>query len=108
MDRMNIVGRAFRKLGRYPVSLAILNVLTRGRGTKVTLAGKYPLRIGWFRQLQNHFQDWEPEFIAVYAPTIQPGDVILDIGGEHGEWAALAAIRSGSGKNVHIFEPNNR
>lgn len=104
--QMNIVGRGLRKLGRYPVSIAVLNALTGGRGVEVKLARKWPLRIGWFRQLQMHFQTWEPEFINAYAPTIRPGDVVLDVGGEHGEWAALAGVRSGDGKNVHIFEPN--
>ena len=52
---MNIVGRGLRKLGRYPVSIAILNKLTGGRGVQIKLAGKWPLRIGWYRQLQMHF-----------------------------------------------------
>jgi FkbM family methyltransferase len=71
----------------------------------VECAGHWPIRIRWERRLWENFRTWEKDFIDVYANSISPGDVVMDIGVEYGEWSVLAATRAGA-DHVHLFEPN--
>lgn len=82
-----------------------LDLITLNRGCQVKLAGQWPLQVEWRRKANNDFEQWEREFIQVYSSNLLPNDIVLDVGAEFGEWAALAATRTRSSQ-IHIFEPN--
>lgn len=86
------------------LAMASLDLLSRGSGRSVKVAGVYPLQVEWERSAID-FTTWEAEFTSAFGKALSEPKVVLDIGASLGEWSALAATLVGS-ENVHVFEPN--
>jgi len=52
--------------------------------------------------------EWEQTDMALFGKMLAPGDVVLDIGANHGVYALHAALAVGPRGQVHAFEPNPR
>jgi FkbM family methyltransferase len=48
---------------------------------------------------------WEPNYVTAFCNTLKPGDVVLDVGANHGVYALLAAQRIAPQGHVYAFEP---
>jgi FkbM family methyltransferase len=48
---------------------------------------------------------WEANYVKAFCGLLKPGDVVLDVGANHGVYALLAAQRIGPHGRVHAFEP---
>lgn len=51
---------------------------------------------------------WEPQYTALFARLVRPGDTVFDLGANHGVYALMAARLVGATGRVHAFEPNPR
>jgi FkbM family methyltransferase len=51
---------------------------------------------------------WEPNYAAAFARLLKPGQVVLDVGANHGVYALLAAGHVAANGHVYAFEPNPR
>jgi len=51
---------------------------------------------------------WEPNYAAAFARLLKPGQIVLDIGANHGFYALLAAGHVAPTGHVYAFEPNPR
>ncbi|HEX2241273.1 MAG TPA: FkbM family methyltransferase [Actinomycetota bacterium] len=60
--------------------------------------------IEWARRARH--QAWEPDVIRFLLASIQPGDVVLDVGGYVGPYALLASRLAGDEGRVYSFEPD--
>ncbi|MEP6655644.1 MAG: FkbM family methyltransferase [Betaproteobacteria bacterium] len=49
---------------------------------------------------------WEQEYATAFLRLLKPGDVVLDIGSNHGVYALLAATRVTPGGHIFAFEPS--
>lgn len=49
---------------------------------------------------------WEHHYAAAFERLLRPGNVVLDIGANHGVYALLAASRVGPSGHVYAFEPS--
>jgi len=47
---------------------------------------------------------WEPNYTGAFARLLKPGNVVLDIGANHGVYALLAAARVAPNGHVYAFE----
>jgi len=61
---------------------------------------------GWRRAAANRW--WELETDLFLASYLRRGDSVLDVGGNEGVLAVLAAIFVGDEGSVHVFEPDSR
>jgi FkbM family methyltransferase len=52
--------------------------------------------------------EWEQTDMALFGKMLAPGDIVLDIGANHGVYALHAALAVGPRGQVHAFEPNPR
>jgi FkbM family methyltransferase len=50
---------------------------------------------------------WEPHYAAAFERLLRPGNVVLDIGANHGVYALLAAARVGPNGHVYAFEASH-
>jgi FkbM family methyltransferase len=48
---------------------------------------------------------WEPDYMTAFCDLLKPGDVVLDVGANHGVYALLAAQRIAPHGRVYAFEP---
>jgi FkbM family methyltransferase len=60
--------------------------------------------IGWLRRLRP--KEYEEEFAAEFAKYIRPGDVVWDIGANHGFYVETLRDMVGPGGTVIAFEPS--
>jgi FkbM family methyltransferase len=51
---------------------------------------------------------WETEYVELFRRLIRPGDLVLDLGANHGVYTLVAAEAAGPTGQVHAFEPNPR
>jgi FkbM family methyltransferase len=51
---------------------------------------------------------WEPNYATAFARLLKPGQIVLDIGANHGFYALLAAGQVAPGGHIYAFEPNPR
>jgi FkbM family methyltransferase len=49
---------------------------------------------------------WEPNYANAFCNLLKPGDVVLDIGANHGFYSLIAAPRISPGGHVYAFEPS--
>jgi len=49
---------------------------------------------------------WEPNYAQAFCSLLKPGDVVLDIGANHGFYSLIAAQRIAPGGRVYAFEPS--
>ncbi|HEV2041386.1 MAG TPA: FkbM family methyltransferase [Casimicrobiaceae bacterium] len=49
---------------------------------------------------------WESNYATAFCNLLKPGDVILDIGANHGFYSLIAAPRISPGGHVYAFEPS--
>jgi FkbM family methyltransferase len=49
---------------------------------------------------------WESNYAAAFCNLLKPGDVVLDIGANHGFYSLIAAPRISPGGHVYAFEPS--
>ena len=52
--------------------------------------------------------DWEANYAAAFGRLIQPGNVVFDLGANHGFYTLAAAAAVGAEGRVHAFEANPR
>jgi len=51
---------------------------------------------------------WEPNYTAAFERLLKPGQVVLDIGANHGFYSLLAAAHVAPNGHIYAFEPNPR
>ncbi len=49
---------------------------------------------------------WEPNYAQAFCNLLKPGDVVLDVGANHGFYSLIAAQRIAPGGHVYAFEPS--
>jgi FkbM family methyltransferase len=74
--------------------------------TLVHFAEKYPLLVHTHRARQPNFSfdQWEKNYLTALLGSLNPGDVVFDVGAEEFEFTALVAKIVGA-SNVHAAEP---
>lgn len=72
---------------------------------EVEVNGRWPLLLPKHRADRPSWPWWEATRLAAMHATIQPGDLIYDVGAEEGDFPALW---SSWGASVVLFEPNCR
>ncbi len=51
---------------------------------------------------------WEANYAAAFTRLLRPGQIVLDLGANHGVYSLLAASHVAPGGHVYAFEPNPR
>ncbi len=51
---------------------------------------------------------WEPNYANAFCNLLRPGDVVLDVGANHGFYSLIAAPRIAPGGHVYAFEPSKK
>jgi FkbM family methyltransferase len=49
---------------------------------------------------------WEPNYATAFCNLLKPGDVVLDIGANHGFYSIIAAPRIAPNGHIYAFEPS--
>lgn len=81
----------------------LLDIFTFQKGLACRVNGfkvYFPAR--WFRYFEN---DYEKENIQFLKTTIQPGNIIIDIGAHLGLMSAICAQLTGNKGSIYAFEP---
>jgi len=114
VTEFNTAGEVFRTLDRghaeaYIAARTRFAYLGNNRGIAMVL-GRYKMHLDTTDQgfaphmiFDGYWEYWLSKFLAA---TIQPGDVVCDVGANLGYYSLLMAELVGPGGRVHAFEPN--
>lgn len=95
--------------GRSKLTQAFSKYLELENGTKVCFDNNLQIEINPKQFVSKEiflFGIFEPLESAVFNSVIKPGMVVIDVGGNIGQYTLLAAKRVGASGCVHVFEPS--